>query len=737
MIKFVNYSGYSKNNYLRIRVLLFLNLLILLYVAPVTAQSCWKSDILHYINNNLVKTDGGYGWEDQPDSHLTPTFAVAGILNDLGKLPENRSSLIEFIRTHHPQRGENKEAGPSGTEIRNLVYQQIQSIIWLGGDASHFQPEVNGWKSQARKLANYEKQGYPVLVQEVMTPICLKLLNLPLSGIKPDFLTYLDVRQRENGSYNNAPVKDGGDGNILNTYWSLYAMDLLGNKSQSGSEAIYWINACQLKNGGFTHQPDPEIGTNDEVAYTWAAIKALQLLSVKPKNTKSCIQYLLSLRNADGGFGNRPGLPSTPMSTYYAIDALKALNALSSLDGAPLIKRPQKEKTDFSGYKVFTVQFEASGSGSPSEAVMLADSLEINLWGAKNAGAGWIETAQEIAYENKVPVIFFQADEPYEKNVYVPGMGTFGHILDYIAPAGIGFVPFKTGTAGQEFRRSAIGLKDSSSWQEFREVAIQPLLKADGGLILQVSNNEPLARILLDESVANGGYLAISTIHFGQNFLFWLPYLDQYRYQLPFVALQDAHGTESWWWSNELVSYRTLFLAKEPGYKEMVTALKNNWVMAVRHDSISDYKTRMLGGTADARQFIISKQKTWQWWKEDSHEMNHPWAAITVVEPADTFEIACPVKGVNIRIRCWWDGVRNIIKEPLVKLHQLSIDNTIINPEFIKLEGRKGVDSYYLFSIPNPSEGEHVIEARLRYLKTNSMRTIIKRFNYKNQHEMQ
>jgi prenyltransferase beta subunit len=702
----------------------------LLTVAPFTqanAQQLPENQIIRYLES-LAKSDGGYGWEDQYDSHLTPTFAVVGSLYNLGRLPENKENLIEFIRTRHPQKGPNREAGPSGTELRNLVYQQIQGIIWLGGDPSTFSAEVRTWKSQAGKLANYEKKGYPVLMQELMTPICRGLLNLPSSDVKVEFESLLNSRKRENGSYNNAPSADGGDGNILNTWWSLYALHQSGSFNQASPGAVAWIKKCQLENGGFTHQPDPEIGRNDEVAYTWAAVKSLDLFSAAPANPKACIQYLLSLRNPDGGFGNRPGLPSTPMATFYAIDALKTMNALSSLKDALEVVRPQKEKKDFSGYKIYTVQFQAGGTGSPEEAVMLADSLDIHLWGTKNAGAGWIETAQKIADENKVAVTFFQSDESHERNVYVPGMGTFGHILDYFAPAGDGMVPFKKATSVQDFRRSAIGLKESSTWAELREAAILPLAKNHGGFVLQVSNNEPLSRILLDESVNNGGYLAISTVHFGQNFLFWLPHLNQYRYQLPFIAMQDFHGIESWWWGNDLVAYRTLFLAKKPDVEELYTALKNNWVVALRHDSISDYKTRMLGGTTEARTFIQSRQKEWQWWNDDTQEMNHPWAAITVVEPTDTLEAGRPETGVNIRIRCWWQGVRQNIKEPLVALEQLHVDNLLIPQESIKQVERKNVDSYYLYSLPNLAQGEHQIKVTLRHLKTNEVRIMVKKF---------
>ena len=214
-------------------------------------QNKWKSDLLNYINGKLAKPDGGFGWEDQYDSHSTPTFATIGVLNAIGQLPKDKKALIEFVKTHHPQKLPLNEAGPSGTDLRNLVYEQIQAVLWLGGDPSGFKGEVSGWKSQAGKLANYETQNYPVLIQEVMTPICRKLLNLPIAEVTPEFVKYLKSRQRPNGSFNNSPLSNGGDGNILNTYWSLYTLNVLDQKDLINKEVISWINACQLKNGGF------------------------------------------------------------------------------------------------------------------------------------------------------------------------------------------------------------------------------------------------------------------------------------------------------------------------------------------------------------------------------------------------------------------------------------------------------------------------------------------------------
>ena len=235
----------------------------------------------------------------------------------------------------------------------------------------------------------------------------------------------------------------------------MYALDILGKNNFLKNETVQWIQSCQLKNGGFTHQPHPAIGANDEVAYTWAAIKALQLVGASPSDEEGCISYLLSLHNEDGGFGNRPGLPSTPVSTYYAIDALKTLNALTSIDDKKFIKSSANKKSpDFSGLKVFTVQFEAQGTGSPEEAVMLADSLHINLWGAKNGDSSWVTIAQKIANKKKVPVTFFIADEPYGKNVSVEGMGAFGHILDYIVPAHKELPPIGNDPSWRDYRKN-------------------------------------------------------------------------------------------------------------------------------------------------------------------------------------------------------------------------------------------------------------------------------------------
>src|SRR5687768_3853971 len=79
----------------------------------------------------LARSDGGYGWEGQERSHLTPTFYVIGCYRLLGQTPPKKRELAEFIRTHHPSALKKLEQ-----ERRIFEFQQTQALTWLGKDAA-------------------------------------------------------------------------------------------------------------------------------------------------------------------------------------------------------------------------------------------------------------------------------------------------------------------------------------------------------------------------------------------------------------------------------------------------------------------------------------------------------------------------------------------------------------------------------------------------------------------------
>ncbi|MEW4564393.1 prenyltransferase/squalene oxidase repeat-containing protein [Bremerella sp. JC770] len=662
----------------------------------------WHSRVTVYLAN-LARSDHGYAWEDQQESHLTPTYAAVGCLNLLKALPDDTKTLEAFVRANHPAAWKGLEQ-----EHREFELQQIQTLQWLNADASDFAEKVRSWKEPVPYLPQYEKHRYPVFRFQVTAFTCRALLGLPLDDLSPKFLAYLDERRRTNGSFNNTPASQGGDGNVLNTLWGLQALHSLERTQELASETIAWLHACQGTQGGFRRCPQPTYAIQEDLVYTWAAVRALSMLQSSPQDIGSVIQAIHRCASSDGGFGDRPGWPSNPVATYYAIDALSTLGVLDhplSVSHSPrvAVSNPADD------LRVFTCQIESHGQGSPADAVRVADSLKIHLWGAKNAEPGWLDAAQRLADEQGVSVTFFRANEEYGTWVDVPGMGTYSHTSDVMAPA--------KGDIGD----SLAGQGDVS-WPEFRRSRLSPLQQGNGRLVWQFGENEELTRIFLDDSIERGGFAAISTFHFGNpDFTNSEPFLKRYQGQLPFIALQDAHGPEPWWFADKTTGFRTLFLAKEPTWQDWLTALKNCWTAPVRCDELTKNQLRMHPGSKLVADMVMKHKDQWQWW--DNATISRPLVSLVAVRPEDRYETARPDTGINLRVR-WGHHhtAHGQLKAPLAEFISLSVDGKQVIPRLVERHGGRGnklADRYYLWEMPTLEPGSHQATATVRSLESN------------------
>src|SRR5262245_5512883 len=690
-------------------------------------DEAWKGGITRYLEG-LAKEDGGYGFEGQIRGHLTPTWAVIGCYRLLGEKVPRAKEVAEFVRTHHPR----ALKGRLAQELRQFEWQQVQSLVWLDEDPSSFRELVQSFKAPVAYLRQYERHGYPVFQQEVTAILCYKLLGLPTNDVPSTYVDYLNSRRRENGSFNNTPASDGSDGNILNTWWGLQALEALGRADEKKAQTIEWLQKCKVP-GGFTHQPKPEIGAVEDVAYTWAAVRSLALLGARP-NEDSVIDLQL-LRTTDGGFADRKGWLSNPLATYYALDALATLGALKERpQHVATVQRPTLQIP--SDLKVFSIQIESHGQGSPAEAVDLADQLKIHLWGAKNAKPEWLKQAQALANEQGIGTEFFVANEEYGTWIDVPGMGTYSHMSDVIGPAnvdlgpslanagvlswpdfahrrlgrsraniGVAVLPDKTGDGKGVL---AIGVQ-GIGWSPGR------LGVAGGKLIWQFGENEPLVRMLLDDSLQTGGFAAISTYHFGNpDFTNTEPFLMRYRGVLPFVALQDAHGVEPWWFADMTEGFRTLFLARQPTWEAWLEALKNNWVVSVRHDEVSVGKTWMHGLT-EVIEIVKDQWKDWQWW--DNPAIERPMVSVVALTAKDQLEVGRPEKGVAVRLRCaMTNTTQGLPKTPIAEFVKLMVAGNQVQPEHIVNRRPNGAveDDYYLYAWPEAQPGRYTATATVR-----------------------
>jgi hypothetical protein len=663
-----------------------------------------KESIVRFLEG-LKRPGGGYGWPADDFAHLTPTFGVIACYRLLGESVPDKQGLAAFIRSSYPMLPARHKDRP----LRRFDFEQIQALKWLGDDAADYIEEVREWTGPSVYTTAYEHEGYPVFQHEVMAILCRSLLGI--TDNPPAWRDYVFSRRRPDGTFNSTPAATGTGGHVMNTLWGLQALEALGERVPRDEKLIAWLRACQRPNGGFTYQPKPEMGGVDDVAYTWAALRALEAQGAKPSRPGACGDYIDSLRNADGGYGDRPGLNSNATTTMYALDALRALGREPSAK----MRKPAPRRELPSDLKVFTMQIEAPGNGSPAEAVELAKALRIHLWAAKNAPAGWVERCQKVADERDVTVRFLVGNEEYGSYQAIPGLGSPSHLSDLIAPA------------GSNFGAPMNDPKKVVPWPVFRDQRIGALRKARGSMIWQFNENEELTRVLLDEAVETGTYSAVSSFHFGnENFLETQPFLMRYHDVLPFVALQDAHTAESWWWGDQLAGFRTVFLAKEPTYEAWLEALREKRVMAIRHDAISGFKTRLAGGGPEVRKFVFDHQDQWRWWGEEPATILRPAASLIALRPGDTFEAGVPESGIALRLRCLHENTtQGLPKSPLVELAGMTVDGSAVNVKLVEKKNARGIvsDRYYLYELAQPAPGQHVAEARLRRLDTKAEMT--------------
>jgi hypothetical protein len=258
---------------------------------------------------------------------------------------------------------------------------------------------------------------------------------------------------------------------------------------------------------------------------------------------------------------------------------------------------------------------------------------------------------------------------------------------------------------------------------------LKPLEKGQGRLIWQFGENEALVRVLLDDSIQRGGFAAISTFHFGNpDFTNTSPWLKQYRGQIPFVALHDAHGPEPWWFGDMTEGFRTLFLAKEPTWEGWLEALKNNWVAAVRKDGVSEGKLWMHTGSDAVAAFVKQNETAWRWW--DNPNIQRPLASIVIVRPEDDLEVGRPESAVNIRVRCQWENTtQGAPKTERVQLMRLLVDDKeVATKEVRKGTAAKLVDVYHECPLPSLKAGKHVVTAEVKVLASGKVERVEKEF---------
>jgi hypothetical protein len=82
------------------------------------------------------------------------------------------------------------------------------------------------------------------------------------------------------------------------------------------------LRAGQRADGGFGKDD-----SGSDLETTYRAMRAFAMLKCRPPHPDRVAVFVASCRNADHGYGLRPGLPSQMASTYFASAVLRWLAA--------------------------------------------------------------------------------------------------------------------------------------------------------------------------------------------------------------------------------------------------------------------------------------------------------------------------------------------------------------------------------------------------------------------------
>jgi prenyltransferase beta subunit len=125
--------------------------------------------------------------------------------------------------------------------------------------------------------------------------------------------------------FGNRPAEEPKNGGARGA-GSLVAMWLrLGRTLPARQNVLGLLTAGQRADGGWG-----KAGAKaSDLESTYRVMRALMLLKEKPKDVKKLRAYLDAHRNADGGYGTKPGDPSTVSAVYYCTVVSKWLDEMS------------------------------------------------------------------------------------------------------------------------------------------------------------------------------------------------------------------------------------------------------------------------------------------------------------------------------------------------------------------------------------------------------------------------
>jgi prenyltransferase beta subunit len=268
-----------------------------LLVAVLPGQAAESSQKAIAYLKKLQNKDGGFRpAADKEQSSLRATSAALRALKYLGGEAADRSAAAGFVKSCHDKDSGGFADHPGGKPDVTLTAVGLMAVVEL-----------------KMPVEDYEPGAIKYLGEHVKTfeDIRIAVAGLEAVGKKaPQNAAWLEqvLKMRNpDGTFGK------GEGAARATGGAAVAVLRMGGKVENPEVVLKTLNDGQRKSGGFGKE-----GDDADLETSYRIARAFHMLKAKPAGAARLREFIARCQNADGGFGVRPGQPSSAGSTYFA-----------------------------------------------------------------------------------------------------------------------------------------------------------------------------------------------------------------------------------------------------------------------------------------------------------------------------------------------------------------------------------------------------------------------------------
>ena len=210
----------------------------------------------------------------------------------------------------------------------------------------------------------------------------------------------------------------GATPSLLSTFRGLTLLNYLGVSFNSSDPLNQSLEQFIHPSGGFKPRADVSYPT---MFATFSGIVVSRLIK-RPLNISRITQFILSLQNPDGGFGERPKFSSSVRSTYYALLSLNLLEQFEQANTQISLGSVETPRDVFSPTikSSFVPRLDTNVSFT---GTYLTSARVLDPEGQVNAT--WAETIWYPANGSEIMANFTGKPNPEDNTVYLYALGSF------------------------------------------------------------------------------------------------------------------------------------------------------------------------------------------------------------------------------------------------------------------------------------------------------------------------